>query len=69
MQHPKRQPHARGTHRRAQLGTTISEFVYLTLIVTDSWFQAAAERKLVEKLKGLGYMRPVAGEATTSTAH
>ena len=32
-----------------------SDGVYLTL--TGSWFQAAAERKLVEKLKGLGYIK------------
>jgi len=30
--------------------------------------EAVAERKLVEKLKGLGYMMPIAGEANTSTA-
>ncbi|KAG2633767.1 hypothetical protein PVAP13_2NG296718 [Panicum virgatum] len=30
--------------------------------------EAVAERKLVEKLKGLGYMIPIAGEANTSTA-
>jgi hypothetical protein len=39
---------------------------YLTL--TGSWFQAAAERKLVEKLKGLGYIKTAAVEANTSTA-
>jgi len=44
-----------------------SDGVYLTL--TGSCIQAAAERKLVEKLKGLGYVRTAADKASTSTAH
>lgn len=37
-------------------------------LIGSSWFQAAAERKLIEKLRGLGYVRPRAGEANTSTS-
>jgi proteasome assembly chaperone 4 len=44
-----------------------SDGVYLTL--TFSWFQAAAERKLVEKLKGLDHVRTAADKASTSIAH
>ncbi|RLN29630.1 hypothetical protein C2845_PM05G07200 [Panicum miliaceum] len=57
-----------GMARRLVLKTGLNIVLACNIPKDSPMLEAAAERKLVEKLKGLGYMRPIAGEANTSTA-
>jgi len=57
-----------GIARRLVLKTGMNIVLACNIPKDSPMLEAAAERKLVEKLKGLGYMRPRAGEANTSTA-
>ncbi|CAN6353093.1 unnamed protein product [Urochloa humidicola] len=57
-----------GMARRLVLKTGLNIVLACNIPKDSPMLEAAAERKLVEKLKVLGYMRPVAGEASTSTA-
>ncbi|CAN6344610.1 unnamed protein product [Urochloa humidicola] len=57
-----------GMARRLVLKTGLNIVLACNIPKDSPMLEAAAERKLVEKLKVLGYMRPVAGEASISTA-
>ncbi|CAD6270338.1 unnamed protein product [Miscanthus lutarioriparius] len=55
--------------RRLVLKTGLNIVLACNIPKDSPMLEAAAERKLVEKLKGLGYSRTTADKATTSTAH
>ncbi|KAJ1274326.1 hypothetical protein BS78_05G053700 [Paspalum vaginatum] len=54
--------------RRLVLRTGLNIVLACNIPKDSPMLEAAVERKLVEKLKGLGYIRPTAGEANISTA-
>ncbi|KAJ1290901.1 hypothetical protein BS78_02G278300 [Paspalum vaginatum] len=54
--------------RRLVLRTGLNIVLACNIPKDSPMLEAAVERKLVEKLKGLGYIEPTAGEANTSTA-
>ncbi|OEL18274.1 hypothetical protein BAE44_0020706 [Dichanthelium oligosanthes] len=58
-----------GMARRLVLKTGLNIVLACNIPKDSPMLEAAAERKLVEKLKGLGYIKPIDGEANTSTAH
>ncbi|KAL6642348.1 hypothetical protein ACP70R_020529 [Stipagrostis hirtigluma subsp. patula] len=55
--------------RRLVLKTGLNIVLACNIPKDSPMLEAAAERKLVEKLRGLGYIKPRAGDANTSTAH
>uniref|UniRef100_A0A0A9CRI8 Proteasome assembly chaperone 4 n=1 Tax=Arundo donax TaxID=35708 RepID=A0A0A9CRI8_ARUDO len=55
--------------RRLVLKTGLNIVLACNIPKDSPMLEAAAERKLVEKLKGLGYIRSKAGEANNSNAH
>ncbi|XP_066360201.1 uncharacterized protein [Miscanthus floridulus] len=55
--------------RRLVLKTGLNIVLACNIPKDSPMLEAAAERKLVEKLKGLGYVRTAADKASTSTAH
>ncbi|KAF0888150.1 hypothetical protein E2562_010845 [Oryza meyeriana var. granulata] len=57
-----------GMARRLVLKTGLNIVLACNIPKDSPMLEAAAERKLVEKLRGLGYVRPKAGEANTPTA-
>ncbi|CAD6237650.1 unnamed protein product [Miscanthus lutarioriparius] len=54
--------------RRLVLKTGLNIVLACNIPKDSPILEAAAERKLVEKLKGLGYIKTAAAEANTSTA-
>lgn len=54
--------------RRLVLRTGLNIVLACNIPKDSPMLEAAVERKLVEKLKGLGYIIPTTGEANTSTA-
>uniref|UniRef100_A0A0E0MKE1 Uncharacterized protein n=1 Tax=Oryza punctata TaxID=4537 RepID=A0A0E0MKE1_ORYPU len=54
--------------RRLVLKTGLNIVLACNIPKDSPMLEAAAERKLIEKLRGLGYVRPKAGEANTSMA-
>ncbi|WVZ65936.1 hypothetical protein U9M48_015219 [Paspalum notatum var. saurae] len=54
--------------RRLVLRTGLNIVLACNIPKDSPMLEAAVERKLVEKLKGLGYIGPTAGEANISTA-
>uniref|UniRef100_A0A0D3HS39 Proteasome assembly chaperone 4 n=1 Tax=Oryza barthii TaxID=65489 RepID=A0A0D3HS39_9ORYZ len=57
-----------GMARRLVLKTGLNIVLACNIPKDSPMLEAAAERKLIEKLRGLGYVRPRAGEDNTSTA-
>jgi proteasome assembly chaperone 4 len=57
-----------GMARRLVLKTGLNIVLACNIPKDSPMLEAAAERKLIEKLRGLGYVRPRAGEVNTSTA-
>lgn len=55
--------------RRLVLKTGLNIVLACNIPKDSPMLEAAAERKLVEKLRSLGYIRPKAGDASTSTTH
>ncbi|KAG0520347.1 hypothetical protein BDA96_08G066500 [Sorghum bicolor] len=55
--------------RRLVLKTGLNIVLACNIPKDSPMLEAAAERKLVEKLKGLGYVGTAADKASTSTAH
>ncbi|TVU51106.1 hypothetical protein EJB05_02513 [Eragrostis curvula] len=55
--------------RRLVLKTGLNIVLACNIPKDSPMLEAAAERKLVEKLKGLGYIKPKAGEASASSVH
>ncbi|KAL5225668.1 hypothetical protein ABZP36_012307 [Zizania latifolia] len=54
--------------RRLVLKTGLNIVLACNIPKDSPMLEAAAERKLVEKLRGLGYVRPKAGDANASMA-
>ncbi|GJN13624.1 hypothetical protein PR202_gb00349 [Eleusine coracana subsp. coracana] len=55
--------------RRLVLKTGLNIVLACNIPKDSPMLEAAAERKLVEKLRGLSYIKPKAGEASASNAH